>query len=164
MSEQRIRRNKVVQFTYTIADDQGNIIEQVDLPVNYIHGASSMGLIELVEHALEGSRAGDRIEVKIPPADGFGGHDPQLTFTDDLKNVPPQFHHVGAQVEMMNDEGEAKSFIVTKIENGKLTVDGNHPLAGKAAHFSINIMAIRDATADELQNGASNPNVIVPLH
>ena len=64
----------------------------------------------------------------------------------------------------MNNEGEAKSFIVTKIENGKLTVDGNHPLAGKAAHFSINIIAVRDATADELENGASNPNVDVPLH
>ena len=153
MSDQRIRRNKVVQFTYSIADDQGNIIEQVDLPVNYVHGASAMGLIESVESALEGSRVGDKIEVSVAPADGFGEHDPELTFTDDLENVPPQFRQIGAQVEMMNDEGDAKSFIVTKIENGKLTVDGNHPLAGKTARFSINIVSIRDATAEEIRNG-----------
>ena len=164
MSDQRIRRNKVVQFTYSIADDQGNIIEQVDLPVNYVHGASSMGLIESVESALEGSRVGDKIEVLVPPADGFGEHDPELTFTDDIDNVPPQFRQIGAQVEMMNDEGDAKAFIVTKIEDGKLTVDGNHPLAGKTARFSVNIISIRDATADELQNGVSNPNVNLPTH
>ncbi len=164
MSDQRIRRNKVVQFTYTIADDQGNIIEQVDLPVNYVHGASAMGLIESVESALEGCRVGDSIEVSVPPSDGFGEHDPDLTFTDDIDNVPPQFRQVGAQVEMMNEQGDAKSFIVTKIENGKLTVDGNHPMAGKTARFSINIVSIRDATADELKNGVANPNVNLPTH
>ncbi|MDQ1363118.1 MAG: FKBP-type peptidyl-prolyl cis-trans isomerase SlyD [Pseudomonadota bacterium] len=159
MSDQRIRRNKVVQFTYSIADDQGNIVEQVDLPVNYVHGASSIGLIESVESALEGSRVGDKIEVSVPPADGFGEHDPDLTFTDDLDNVPPQFRQIGAQVEMANAEGETKTFIVTRIENGKLTVDGNHPLAGKTARFTINILSIRDATADEIRNGVVNPNV-----
>lgn len=164
MSDQRIRRNKVVQFTYTIADDQGNIIEQVDLPVSYVHGASSMGLIESVESALDGSRVGDRIEVSVPPADGFGEHDPELTFTDDIDNVPPQFRHIGAQVEMMNENGETKSFVVTKIEANRLTVDGNHPLAGKTARFSINIVSIRDATHEEIRNGVANPGVNLPVH
>lgn len=164
MSDQRIRRNKVVQFTYTIADDQDNVIEQVDLPVNYVHGASAMGLIESVESALEGSRVGDKVEVSVPPADGFGEHDPELTFTDDLDNVPPQFRHVGAQVEMMNDAGETKAFVVTKIENGQLTVDGNHPLAGKTARFTIKIVSIRDATAEEIRNGIANPGMNMPTH
>lgn len=164
MSDQRIRRNKVVQFTYTIADDQGNIIEQVDLPVNYVHGAGAMGLIESVESALEGSRVGDKIEVSVPPADGFGEHNPELTFTDDIDNVPPQFRRIGAQVEMTNDQGETKSFFVTKIEDGKLTIDGNHPLAGKSAHFSIHIVSIRDATAEEMRHGVTNPGVNLPTH
>ena len=165
MSDQRIRRNTVVQFIYTIADEQDNIIEQIDLPVKYIHGAgSNMGLIESVEKALEGSRAGDSIEVKLPPSDGFGEHNPELTFTDDLENIPPQFRHIGAQVQMTNDQGDAKSFVVIKIEDGKLTLDGNHPLAGKTATFSIRIVSVRDATADELQLGESNPNVNMPVH
>ena len=164
MSEQRVSRNKLVQFTYSISDDEGNVIEQVDLPVNYVHGASTMGLIENVERALNGCKEGDRIEVDVPPADGFGEHDPELTFEDDIENVPAQFRQVGIQVEMANDAGETKTFVVTKIEDGKLTLDGNHPLAGKTARFSVKIIAIRDATPEEIRNGADNPNVNVSIH
>ncbi|MCW8853518.1 MAG: FKBP-type peptidyl-prolyl cis-trans isomerase [Gammaproteobacteria bacterium] len=164
MSEQRVSRNKLVQFTYSISDDEGNVIEQVDLPVNYVHGASTMGLIESVERALNGCKEGDRIEVDVPPAEGFGEHDPDLTFADDIDNVPPQFRKVGTQVEMANDAGETKTFVVTKIEDGKLTLDGNHPLAGKTARFSVKVIAIRDATPEEIRNGADNPNVNVSIH
>ncbi|MDH5471609.1 MAG: FKBP-type peptidyl-prolyl cis-trans isomerase [Gammaproteobacteria bacterium] len=164
MSEQRIRRNKLVQFTYSIADDEGNIVEQVDLPVNYVHGASSMGLIERVERALEGHREGDTIEVEVPPSEGFGEHDPDLTFADDIDNVPPQFRKVGTQVEMANDSGDTKTFIVTKVENGKVTLDGNHPLAGKVAKFAVKVLSIRDATPEEIRSGADNPNVNVSIH
>ncbi len=161
MSSQRISRNKAVQFTYSIADDEGNIVEQVDLPVNYVHGASHMGLIDRVEHALEGCQAGDKIVVDVPPEEGFGEVDPSLSFTDDIDNVPPQFRKVGARVEMANDAGETKTFVVTKIEDGKLTVDGNHPLAGKTARFTVNVLDVRDATEDEIRNGISNPNVSI---
>jgi len=161
MSSQKICQNKAVQFTYTITDDVGNVVEQVDLPVNYVHGASSMGLIERIERALEGCSEGDSIEVELPPAEGFGDYDPNLTFTDDLENVPPQFRSIGAQVEMANAEGESKTFVVSKIEGDKLTVDGNHPLAGKIATFKVKILEVRDATSDEIRNGISNPNVSI---
>ena len=162
MSDQRVTRNKVVQFTYSIADEDGNIVEQVDLPVNYIHGASDIGLIERVERAMEGCRSGDTITVEVPPAEGFGEYDASLTFEDDIDNVPPQFRQVGTKVEMANDAGETREFTVSKIENGKLTIDGNHPLAGKTARFTVNIVSIRDATEDELVNGVDNPNI--PVH
>ena len=71
--------------------------------------------IDRVERALEGCRAGDTIEVEVPPSEGFGEFDPDLTFTDDLENVPPQFQRVGAQVEMANEAGETKMFVVSKI-------------------------------------------------
>ncbi len=163
MSE-RIQRNKAVQFTYTISDDEGNVVEQVDLPVNYVHGCGDMGLIERVERALEGCTAGDTIEVDVPPAEGFGEYDPELTFTDDLANVPPQFHQLGAQVEMANEAGETKTFVVSKIEDGKLTVDGNHPLAGKTAKFSVTVLSVRDATAEEIQQGIGNLNPNLNIH
>ena len=86
----------------------------------------------------------------IPVEDGFGPHDPDLTFTDDLENVPPQFRHLGAEVQMQNESGEAKIFYVTHIENGKLTVDGNHPLAGKRLHVSVHILEVRDATIEDM--------------
>ena len=162
MKDQRISRNKVVQFTYTISDDDGNVVEQVDLPVQYVHGASSMGLIERVEHALEGARVGDKVEATVPPAEGFGEHDPNLTFEDEIDNVPPQFRKLGTKVEMANDEGETKEFVITKITDSKITVDGNHPLAGKTARFTVAVLSVRDATAEEIKNGVSNDNV--PMH
>jgi FKBP-type peptidyl-prolyl cis-trans isomerase SlyD len=159
MSDQRISRNKAVQFTYTICDEDGNVVEQVDLPVNYVHGGGSMGLIDRVERALEGCSVGDIVEVDVPPAEGFGEYDPDLTFTDDIDNVPPQFRKVGMQVEMANDAGETKTFVVSRIEDGKLTVDGNHPLAGKTAKFTVKVLSVRDATEEEIRNGIENPNV-----
>ncbi|MDH5765133.1 MAG: peptidylprolyl isomerase, partial [Gammaproteobacteria bacterium] len=95
------------------------------------------------------------------PAEGFGEHDPEMTFTDDIENVPPQFRQLGIQVEMANDAGETKTFVVTKIDNDKLTLDGNHPLAGKTARFTVNVLEIRDATAEEIRKGADNPNVSI---
>jgi FKBP-type peptidyl-prolyl cis-trans isomerase SlyD len=93
------------------------------------------------------------VEVSLTPEEGFGAHDPELTYTDDIENVPEEFRRIGAQVEMMNDQGDSKTFVVTHIEDGKLTVDGNHPMAGKVITFRIKVTDIRDATADELQNG-----------
>ncbi len=161
MSSTKISRNKAVQFTYTIADDEGNVVEQVDLPVNYVHGASKMGLIENVEKAMEGCCEGDSVTVEVPPTEGFGEYDPTLTFTDDIEHVPPQFRQTGAKVEMANDAGETRTFFVSKIEDGKLTMDGNHPLAGKTAKFTIKILQVRDASAAEIRDGISNPDLTV---
>jgi len=161
MSSQKVCRNKAVQFTYSITDNNGNVVEQVDLPVNYVHGASQMGLIERIERAMEGHSVGDSIEVNLPPSEGFGEYDPDLTFIDNIENVPPQFRTVGAQIEMANDGGETKTFIVSKIEGDELTVDGNHPLAGKTATFKVKILEIRDATSNEITNGISNPSMSV---
>lgn len=152
MPGQRIVANKVVQFVYIITDEEGNLIERVDKPVNYIHGAGSLGLSASIEHALEGRTVGDTIEITLPAVEGFGERDPNLTFTDKINSVPTQFQQLGAQVQMTNEAGETKAFIVTKIENDEITFDGNHPLAGKSARFIIRIVAIRDATAQELEN------------
>jgi FKBP-type peptidyl-prolyl cis-trans isomerase SlyD len=113
---------------------------------------------------MEGCRTGDKIEVSLPPSEGFGEYDPDLTFTDAIENVPPQFRQPGARVEMQNEQGETKEFVVSKIEDGKLTIDGNHPLAGKTARFSVTILSVRDATKDEIRNGIDNPNLNMPLH
>jgi len=152
MSEATISANKVVYLTYSILNEQGMVFEQYDLPIGYVHGANS-GLFEKIEDALEGHTIGDRIEVLLPPADGFGPHDPKLTYTDDIDNVPPEYRRIGAEVQMENEKGESMQFRVTHIENGKLTVDANHPLAGQTATFVVNVVDIRDATRDEIANG-----------
>ncbi len=151
-SAQFVGAGKVVSFTYSIVDRSGNVIEQSDLPISYVHGGQHE-LFEKVVDALEGCVVGDLVEVELAPEEGFGEHDPALTYTDDIENVPPEFRRVGAEVEMMNDQGETRTFVVSHIENGKLTVDGNHPMAGKTIVFHIRISAIRDATEEEIASG-----------
>jgi FKBP-type peptidyl-prolyl cis-trans isomerase SlyD len=104
---------------------------------------------------------GDVVDVSLTPEEGFGAHDESLTYTDDIENVPPEFRRVGAEVEMMNDQGDARKFLVTRIEDGKLTVDGNHPMAGKIITFHIKVVDIRDATDEEISNGV--PPMAMPV-
>jgi len=146
-----VQRGKLVTLTYSIADDQGNVVEQNDLPVSFVYGGDTE-LIGGVDEAILGRQAGDEVTLELPAGQAFGAHDPSLTFTDDVANVPPQFRHLGAEVQMMNDAGEQRTFYVTRIEDGRLTVDGNHPLAGKALQVRIKIQEVRDATPEDAIN------------
>jgi FKBP-type peptidyl-prolyl cis-trans isomerase SlyD len=139
MPSEPIAIKKHVELTYQITDDKGEIVERVDIPVKYVHGNNSR-LFPKVELTAE---------------EGFGPVDPVLQFTDDLNNVPEQFRQLGAEVEMQNDRGEAKKLVVSKIGDGKLTVDGNHPLAGKTITFNVKVVSVRDAAADELKHGVT---------
>jgi FKBP-type peptidyl-prolyl cis-trans isomerase SlyD len=152
MSADKVAKNKAVYITYSIVDGLGNVFEQMDMPVGYIHRANS-GIFEKVEDALEGCSVGDHLEVVLTPEEGFGEHQPELTFTDDLDNVPPQFRFVGAEVELSNDRDEAMMFKVTQIADGKLTIDGNHPMAGQTVTFKVDVVSVRNATADEIVSG-----------
>lgn len=150
-----IAKNKFVSLTYTITDETGEIIERIDLPVPLILGHNSQ-LIEKIEQAIIGKKTGDVISVKLSAEEGFGPHIPELTFTDDLQNVPEEFQRIGAEVQFQNDQGEVKEFRVVSIENGKLTVDGNHPFAGKPITYNITITEVRDPTPEEMANGVEN--------
>lgn len=154
MTGQFVENSKVVSFTYSIVDEDGALLEQSDLPISYVHGGKHE-LFEKVVEELDGCVVDDTVEVALSPAEGFGPHNPELTYTDDIDNVPPEFRRVGAEVEMMNDKGEAKAFTVTRIEDGKLTVDGNHPMAGKVVTFQIRVVDIRDATPEEMEKGVA---------
>lgn len=155
----KISKNKFVSLVYTITDEDDNILERIDMPIQYIQGGKSQ-VIEKIETALDGHKVGDLVHVTLNPDEAFGPHDPELTFSDDINNVPPQFHSIGAEVEFQNEQGESKIFYVTKIEDGQLTVDGNHPFAGKTITYNITIKEVRDATADELKHGVENMNAL----
>lgn len=90
MNREVIKPGKFVSLTYTISDSEGRLLEQNDIPVNYVHGGETE-LIGGMDRAVVGKCAGERVEMDIPEEEGFGPHDPGLTFTDDLDNVPPSF-------------------------------------------------------------------------
>jgi FKBP-type peptidyl-prolyl cis-trans isomerase SlyD len=149
MIDQAIKNGKLVSLVYSICDRSGNVLEQSDLPVNYIHGGHNE-LIGGMDKAVAGKRTGDFVELDLDPDQGFGSHDPDLTFTDSIDNVPPQFRYVGAEVQMQNESGEVRTFYVTSIQGDQLTVDGNHPFAGKDLRVKVEIKEVRDATQEEL--------------
>ena len=152
MAAQFVEQHKVVSFVYSIVDESGELLEQSDLPISYVHGGKH-DLFEKVEQGLAGAVVNDTVEVSLTAEEGFGPHDPDLTYTDSIENVPEEFRSVGAEVEMMNDQGDSRKFTVTRIEDGKLTVDGNHSMAGKIITFRIKVTDIRDATPEEIANG-----------
>jgi FKBP-type peptidyl-prolyl cis-trans isomerase SlyD len=147
-----VSKHKVVAITYSILDESGVILEQSDIPVYYVHGGPN-DMFPDVEDALEGCELGDSVEVILPPEKAFGYHDTAMTFTDDIANVPAEFRRVGAEVQMQNERGETRSFFVSRIENNQLTVDGNHPYAGKTLKYALTVADIRDATEQEKQKG-----------
>ncbi len=155
MSKTTIEKDKFVSLTYTITDVSGEVLERIDLPIEYVHGRDRQ-VIEKIENALLGKQQGDQLSVSLSTEEGFGEYQQELTFTDEIDNVPAQFHQIGAEIEFQNDQGETKIFRVAKIEDGKLTVDGNHPFAGKAITYNIKVIEVRDATAEELASGIRN--------
>jgi FKBP-type peptidyl-prolyl cis-trans isomerase SlyD len=147
--------NKFVELTYRIIDQSnGEVIEQVEEPLGYVQGDNSL-LFNQVTKELEGKCVGDEVEILLKAEDAFGKKADELIFTDDIDNVPMEYRHIGANVTMQNDKGGTKDFVVSSIENGKLTIDGNHPLAGRDIVFFVEVLSIRDATADEIIEGGS---------
>ena len=152
MSE-TISINKFVELTYRIIDQSnGEVIEQVEEPLGYVQGDNSL-LFNQVTKELEGKCVGEEVEILLKAEDAFGKKADELIFTDDINNVPVEYRFIGASVTMQNDKGGTKDFIVSSIEDGKLTIDGNHPLAGKDIIFYVEILSIREATADEIIEG-----------
>ena len=157
----RVVKGKVVYLTYSIRDVAGDFLEQSDFPIGYVHGAG-FALLPKVEQALEGAEVGSTRQVTLAPEDAFGPHLPDLVFVDDVDNVPPDLRYVGAQAQMENDQGHVRTFVVSAIAEGKLTVDGNHPFAGRTLIYTLAIAHVRDATPAELARG--EPLDAQPFH
>ncbi len=148
----RVAKGKVVYLTYSIRDEAGLFLEQSDIPVGYVHGAG-LALFPKVEQALEGVEVGGRIQITLEPEDAFGPHLSDLVFVDDIDNVPPELRYVGAQAQMESDQGHVRTFVVSGIADGKLTVDGNHPFAGRTLIYTVDVVRLRDATPAEAVRG-----------
>ena len=150
-----ITTNKFVELTYRIIDQtNGEVIEQVEEPLGYVQGDNTL-LFNQVTKELEGKSVGDEVEILLKAEDAFGAKLEELIFTDEINNVPVEYRFIGAAVTMQNDKGGTKDFIVSNIEDGKLTIDGNHPLAGKDIIFYVEVLSVRDASADEIIEGGS---------
>ena len=156
MSE-AIRDGKFVELTYKVTDGKsGHVLTRVEFPLGYVHGHNEI-LAPSVHRELEGKSAGDVIEVPIDGSQIFGPRDESLVFSDDIENVPEEYRQVGTSILMENDRGQTRSFLVTHVDDEKLTVDGNNPLSGREVVFVLEILAVRDATDEETRVGGATP-------
>jgi len=169
MSE-TIRDGKFVELSYKVTDQaSGHVLTRVDFPLGYVHGHNEI-LAPFVHKALEGRSAGDVIEVPIDGNQIFGPRDESLVFTDHIENVPEAYRQIGTSILMESDKGQTRSFIVTRIDDKTLTVDGNNPLCGRAVVFTLEILTVREATAEETRAGQAivagadvDPSLMRPL-
>lgn len=150
-----IQDGKFVELTYKVTDRKsGHVLTRVEFPLGYVHGHNEI-LAPFVHKALEGRSAGDVIEVPIDGNRVFGPRDESLVFTDRIENVPEEYRQVGTSILMENDKGQTRSFIVTRIGDETLTVDGNNPLCGREVVFTLEIVTVRDATDEETRAGGA---------
>ena len=116
----------------------------------YLHGGHG-GLLEALERALEGKSPGETVHVQLEPEEAFGEYDA------DLVRVEPAGRYGEGIAIGMTVEEEARTYTVTDVAAGKVVLDGNHPLAGIALRFSLEVLAVRNAKAEEIAQGVSLP-------
>ena len=152
-----IQDNKFVELTYDVTDQKsGHVLSTVEFPLGYIHGHNEI-LAPTVHADLKGKSVGDVIEVPIDCDEIYGPRDETLVFTDAIENVPEDYRKVGTMIMMENDKGGTRNFVVTKVDDKTVTVDGNNQLCGRQVIFTLKILTVRDATSEELEYGGEIP-------
>jgi FKBP-type peptidyl-prolyl cis-trans isomerase SlyD len=148
----QVARDAVVAIHYTLKNDAGEVLDSSSggEPLAYIQGGGN--IIPGLEEALEGHVVGDKLDVSIPAEKAYGAQEPGL-----IQQVPRR-HFGGTDVKpgmrfTAETEQGQRQVVVTRIAGDMVTVDGNHPLAGQALHFSVEITEVRVATEEELSHG-----------
>ena len=151
--KETVQDNKFVELTYKVIDEHtGDVLTEVEFPLGYVHGTNEV-LAPQVMAELEGKSAGDVIEVPIDCNKIYGPRDESLVITDYIENVPAEYRQVGTAILMENEKGQTKSFLVTRVDDNTVTIDGNNPLCGREVIFRLEILTVRDATSEEIAAG-----------
>lgn len=149
----KISQNKVASIEYTLTDDSGEVLDTSvgGEPLAYIQGMGN--IIPGLEAALEGKEVGDSLKVTVAPEDGYGEQNDAL-----VQQVPREMFQgvdeieIGMQFHAQTAQG-LTVITVTEVIEDLITVDGNHPLAGKTLNFDVKVVDVRDATEEELEHG-----------
>lgn len=151
----KIEKNSVVSLRYELVDAEGEeMLEKVEDPISYLHGGYD-GIFPLVEEALHGKHVGDHVSVTLQPDDAFGEYEHELVEVEARSSFPKDVA-VGMQFEGAPEESDDEDFIlytVVEVNDDEVTVDGNHPLAGKTVTFKCTVTGVRPAADEELEHG-----------
>ena len=164
----KIEKNTVVSLIYRLSDAQGNLIEESADPMIYLHGGYA-GTFPKIEELLDGQEVGFETNVQLEPQDAFGDYDAELLRIEQRDRFPEPLE-IGMQFEGVpstDDEEEGAEFLVadddedqetliytiTDLAEDRVILDANHPLAGMALRFWIQVTEVRSATNEEVENG-----------
>lgn len=158
----QIAKDTVVALDVHLSDVHGNLIQESAEAVQYLHGGYD-GIFPVVEEALQGRAPGDKVEVRLEPEDAFGEYDAELVRMAERAQFPPELQ-VGMQFEQEGGAAdELLIYTVTDVAGDQVVLDGNHPLAGMALQFACTVVAVRAATAGEIERGYADDDAAGPL-
>lgn len=148
----RIVKNTVVSLHYKMIDQEGNVMEETEEPVSYLHGGYD-GIFPAVEEALHEKETGAALSLQMEPEDAFGEYDEELMRVEPRSAFPEEVA-VGMQFEGgEEDSDDFCIYTVREITDDVVVVDGNHPYAGMTFQFECTVTEVRPATAEELSHG-----------
>lgn len=149
-----IGKDTVVTLTYQLSTLAGELLEEATLeaPATYLQGGYD-GIFPKVEAALEGKAVGEELDLVLEPEDAFGAYEAELIRVEPA-HLFPEDVHVGMQLEGASEDGhEVMLYTVTDVADGKVVVDGNHPLAGQSLRLRCRVHDVRVALAEEVEHG-----------
>jgi FKBP-type peptidyl-prolyl cis-trans isomerase SlyD len=151
----KVAKDTVVSLRYDLTDvNEGTLLEKADDPISYVHGGYD-GIFPAVEEALHGKDVGDKFSVTMEPDDAFGEYEHDLVRVEPRAMFPKEVA-VGMQFEGGSEGDDDEDFLlytVVEVSDNEVTVDGNHPLAGKTIKFEGTVTGVRAATKEELDHG-----------
>lgn len=150
--------NAVVCFHYALINDQGEVLDgsKGGEPVPYLHGCHN--IVPGLEEAMAGRSVNDHFRVSLTPLEAYGERDEEKIYDVERKLFADMSElSVGLLCHMTNESGEDEVVSVIEIEDDVVTVDANHPYAGESLTFDVEIVSIREATAQEIQAGQVTP-------
>ncbi len=148
----KITADKVITINYILKDDKGEVIDQSsDASFAYLHGHNN--IIPGLETALDDKEKGDSFSLVIEPKDAYGEYNAQITQVIPRSAFGDSEVEVGMQFQAESDVGQPVLITISEINGDDITIDGNPPLAGVTLHYDVDVMDVRDATAEELSHG-----------
>jgi FKBP-type peptidyl-prolyl cis-trans isomerase SlyD len=145
--------NLVVSISYTLTNDDATVLDSTEEsgPMDYLHGAEN--IIPGLEDGLEGKKVGDKLKVRVDPDDGYGEIFTELMQVVDIASFEGvESVEAGMQFESETDDGELEIVSIKSVDGNEVTIDANHPLAGVTLNFDVEIVGIREATAEEIEH------------
>lgn len=155
----KISRNTVATVSFYVTDETDKVVGRTETPVSALIGHGQ--LVAGLDKALDGHEKGDEFTAKINPADSYGEHDPSLIQTIDRSMFGDFPISVGDMFEADSSNGPM-AVVIKEIQDDKVIVDGNHPLAGKVLNFFVTVEDVRNATEEEIEHGHAHPDGICP--